>query len=261
MQSKTIFDYIYLGTALRYLQDAEPAFLVAEDGHVCDNIDYFLTSLTELNLHVTSRAAYELRTFREDLDSYLAETEKTGKKRESIALGSEKAKALSKIMTRLRYTFDAETMGIHAYITSEKRYEVDKLSNRISSLFGQGTFTKLPKLAQHDFQEAGKCIVFERPTAAAFHMLRATEGVLKLYFKKYLRGGNVERTWGQLLVDLKGKSHGRKPNQTTLNHLQNIKDSFRNPTNHPDKVYSVDESQDLLSLCLDVVNRMMTEID
>ena len=50
------------------------------------------------------------------------------------------------------------------------------------------------------------------------------------------------------------------PNPITLNHLDNIRDSFRNPTLHPNKRYDIQEVQDLLGVSVDVVNRMIKEI-
>ncbi len=154
----------------------------------------------------------------------------------------------------------AECRGIFAYITSEKRYDVSKLSDSIERLFSPDTYNNLPDMAQYDFSEAGKCIVFERSTAAAFHILRGTEVLVRMYYKKYLRKKPDGKTWGQLLNELKNKSSGKKPNPITVNHLINIKDSFRNPTQHPDKVYDIQEVQDLLSVCIDVVNKMVEEI-
>ena len=45
-----------------------------------------------------------------------------------------------------------------------------------------------------------------------------------------------------------------------LNNLDNIRQSFRNPTQHPEKIYDIQEVQDLWSLCVDVVNRMSSDI-
>jgi len=40
--------------------------------------------------------------------------------------------------------------------------------------------------------------------------------------------------------------------------LDNIRRSFRNPTQHPDKIYDIQEVQDLFGLCIDAINRMIT---
>ncbi len=46
------------------------------------------------------------------------------------------------------------------------------------------------------------------------------------------------------------------PDKHLINQLKHIKDSFRNPTQHPEKLYSVDEAQDLFGICIDVINKM-----
>lgn len=51
--------------------------------------------------------------------------------------------------------------------------------------------------------------------------------------------------------------HRKKPPPAALlDNLDNIRRSFRNPTQHPDKIYDIQEAQDLFHLCVDVVNRM-----
>jgi len=43
-------------------------------------------------------------------------------------------------------------------------------------------------------------------------------------------------------------------------HLDHIRRSFRNPTQHPDKIYDIQEAQDLFGLCVDAVNRMSRSV-
>jgi hypothetical protein len=52
----------------------------------------------------------------------------------------------------------------------------------------------------------------------------------------------------------------RFPSVTLLNHLDHIRSGFRNPTAHPEKIYDIDEAQDLLSICIEVTNRMFQEL-
>ncbi len=53
------------------------------------------------------------------------------------------------------------------------------------------------------------------------------------------------------------KKRRSSPPVELLNNLDNIRTSFRNPTQHPDKVYDIQEAQDLFGLSIDVVNRMV----
>src|SRR5687767_6428536 len=101
-----------------------------------------------------------------------------------------------------------------------------------------------------------KCIAFERPTAAAFHILRGTEDVLRSYYRRMVRNGRIKSSmWGAIVQDLR-KRGATKAHVTLNNHLDNIRSSFRNPTQHPEAIYDIHEVQDLWAVCIDVVNRM-----
>jgi hypothetical protein len=250
MEKKQIWHYIQIGTDLRYIQDRVAGNkIIFEDGPR-DNIKRLLSNIENLGLEVTLRGSSELQVFLNKLDQI----------EEDRVFTKEEAEELSKIMDLVRHTMTAECQGVYAYITTDKRYDVTKLTDGIDKIFSPNVFNVLPDIAQYDFSEAGKSIVFERSTAAAFHILRATEVVLRSYYKKYLRITPINKTWGQMLIELKNKRSGKKPSSVILNHLNNIKDSFRNPTQHPDKVYDIQEVQDLLGVCIDVVNKMIKEI-
>ncbi|MCH8069815.1 MAG: hypothetical protein IID16_11195, partial [Candidatus Marinimicrobia bacterium] len=48
-----------------------------------------------------------------------------------------------------------------------------------------------------------------------------------------------------------------KPPVELLDTLDRIRINFRNPTSHPDKIYDIEEAQDLFGLCVDAINRMV----
>src|SRR5262249_37640137 len=157
----------------------------------------------------------------------------------------EEAKKLNENLSFLQKTLSAEASGKITFILSDKKIEVEKLLNKINTLFATGVFDQLDDIAKYDFVEAGKCIAFERPTAAAFHILRATESVLRsLYFRQIKRKRIAVLMWGPMTQELRNK---RKKIPTVLiNNLDNIRLNFRNPTQHPDKIYDTQEVQDLL---------------
>lgn len=89
----------------------------------------------------------------------------------------------------------------------------------------------IPKVAQYDFEEAGKCLAFERSTAAAFHILRGTEGVLRSYYCSLVRRKESRVNpllWGPMVDSLKKLQ--KQPPIVLLNNLDNLRFSFRNPT-------------------------------
>jgi hypothetical protein len=60
---------------------------------------------------------------------------------------------------------------------------------------------------------------------------------------------------------LASKNKGKKPDAVVLQNLDHIRVSFRNPTQHPDKIYDIQEAQELFSLCIEAVNRMIAAIE
>lgn len=245
MIRQSIIDYYIFGTEMRYLQDAGIGFSIKAKDCVLDNIDRFIRNLDELELVVTSRAAWRLRNCRETLN-----------KAENSELNAKQSEELVEIMNDLRLTLDAEIQGIHAFTTTPKRLDSGKLLDDVPSLFAPDTYINFPDIAKYDFAEAGKCIAFELPTAAAFHILRATEANLRHYYKQMIKQKRIaSEMWGPIVQDLRKRNKTKK--HTTLNnHLDNIRLSFRNPTQHPEAVYDIHEVQDLLSVCIDANNRM-----
>jgi len=253
MLKRSITNYIFFGTAFRYLQDAKEGYLLgeqgSEDGLVRHCLARVLNRLETFELHVTRRAAVELETFLEEME----ELPKDHK------LTADQAKRLSKIIKDIRLTLEAETLGNVAFIVTDKRIDVEKLLDDVAVLFAPGAFEKLPGIAQYDFAESGKCIAFERPTAAAFHCLRGTEAALRHYYCSLVKKGRGELMWGPIVTSLRRSR--KSPPAVMLSNLDNIRESFRNPTTHPEARYDISEVQDLFNLCVDVVNRMVKDLE
>lgn len=251
MKTVSITKYVNLGTAIRYLQDTTVTFKVYQKKGLLDNITWFFDFLKELDMNVTLRYSSELKEFQNKIEL---------DRESNRQLTKEECQKLQKIMSDVRKVFEAEAKGIYAFITTEKRFDTTKLLNEINKIFSPNTFDAFPDISQYDFKEAGRCIAFDRATAGAFHILRGTEDVLRSYYKKFLRQNPGHKTWGALIRELRNKNRGKLPDPVTLNHLDNIRDSFRNPTQHPDKQYDIQEVQDLLGVCIDVINRMIKAI-
>lgn len=245
MQSRSINKYIFFGTQLRFLQDAREGWKAHGSGWVIENIDGFLEGLTNLGLQVTLRASYQLQNLREKLMA----------RPQGHALTKEEAEKLSQTVSEIRHTLEAEAQGNIAYIVTDKRLDVRKLTTNIGSLMSPEVFDALPDVARYDFAEAGKCIAFERPTAAAFHLLRGTESVLRRFYCSIVKRGRAAMLWGPMVDSLR-KRRSAPPGEI-LDNLDSIRRLYRNPTAHPEKKYDIQEVQDLFGLCVDAVNRMV----
>ncbi len=250
MQAKNVWSYIKVGTGFRYLQEATKGRSIHGNSFVLENIERFLTSLDELELHVTSRAAEKLRALHIQL----------AKKGELAELSKSEADDLKNIIREIRGTFAAEAKGIYTYIVTDKRLGTEKLLNHMEDLFAPNVFEQLSAVAQYDFREAGRCIAFERATAAAFHLMRGIESILRQYFKAIVQPEKTDFSWGEMVYEVK-KARDPRTDRNTLKHLDHIRSAFRNPTQHPDKIYDVQEAQDLFFIAIDVTNRMVSEIN
>jgi len=238
--------YYWFGTSVRYLQDAAETSIIQGDSYILTNLNEFFKRLDELNLQVTKRASKELREFREGLKTAL----------EEAVLGPEAA-TLRKLMKDIRKTLEAELRGMEAYVVSPKRIDTEKLLKNVPSLFAPNVYDKFSDLVKLDFTEAGKCIAFERSTAAAFHILRGTEGLLRDFYCAFVKRNRCKPLLWHCMVQGLLKNTKAKKHVVLIRNLDNIRLSFRNPTQHPEKIYDIHEVQDLWGLAVDVSNRMV----
>jgi hypothetical protein len=160
---------------------------------------------------------------------------------------------------KLRDTLLAETGGFDAFVVTDKRYPIATLLKEPAKMMAPGVYDSLPTIAQYDFKEAGRCVAFELPTAAAFHLMRGTEDVLKFFYCQVIKQRRATLMWGPMIKSLREKKRN-PPSPVLLNNLDNLRVGFRNPTQHPEKIYDIHEVQDLMSLSIDVVNRMIRHL-
>jgi hypothetical protein len=249
MIEKPISELLRLGANHEYLERiAAVGSPIWGEVAVLGVINAFFATLTELGLTVTLRVADDLEELRGELRSCPKDAR----------LDAAQVSKLHKIAEKIWPTLYAESGGMVAYIVSERRFPIERLLEGISSLLGKDVFSELPALARDDFAEAGRCLAFERATAAAFHMLRATESILRDYYCKKLHRKRSELMWGPIIASM--RKYPRRFPVPLLNHLDHIRSSFRNPTAHPDKQYDIDEAYDLFSICIDVSNRMVQNL-
>ncbi|WP_417533009.1 hypothetical protein [Marinobacterium stanieri] len=251
MNKHTLFRFYFLGTCIRYLQDLTWPARVNGPGFVRSNVEMLFKYFEALELSVTDRLA------RGELNEILEALDDLDNKDTSIEFAKSEVVKINSAVSVIRKAMDAELQGMYAFVPAPKRLDLNKLLDSIQEIFSPGTFNSLPEIARYDFSYAGKCIAYELPTAAAFHILRATEAVLRKYYEAMVKQKRIKSSnWGPIVNDLRSRRSTSK-HEILNNHLDNIRASFRNPTQHPEKIYDIHEVQDLFSLCVDVVNRMV----
>lgn len=110
-----------------------------------------------------------------------------------------------------------------------------------------------------DIGEAGRCLLFDVATATGFHLLRATEVVIRRYYKLVTNTDPPKkfRNWGTY-VRVLNKTKDVNPKIVAM--LLQIKDHYRNPILHPEENLSPDDALVLFGLCVSAITLMGNEI-
>lgn len=250
MRETEIYGYYSFGynyCLLRYESKDSPVHGGTES--LISRINDFFEFLELLDLRVTMRAADELIDLRGKLK----------KEPQNAKVDTKLAAKVQEIIGKIDSTLDAELKLSSAFMVTPKRYPLDNLLKSPKDLFAAHVFDNLPALSRFDFQEAGRCIAFGVSTAGGFHIMRGMEGVLRHYYCSIIKRGRIAKPmWNDMIRHLRSRRDA--PPRALLDNLDNIRINFRNPTQHPEARYDMDEAQDLLSLSIDAINRINKDL-
>ncbi|HEC38088.1 hypothetical protein LCGC14_0761990 [marine sediment metagenome] len=246
MKPVALIKYIDFGAELSYLRSCFPGSRVHSEDGIITNMNRFIQFVEESEFNVTKKSLWELLSMKERLDNSPKDYVYNRKDQDQ----------LFKIMDRLLFVIRSEASLHYAFIISEKRIDINKLLFNIGSLFAKDVYDSLPLLIQGDFKEGGRCIAFVLPTSAAYNILRGVEGLLRTLLKKLDPQADVSIPLGPVIKSLRDLNNSNL--STLLDSCDRIRDNHRNPTFHPEKVYNIDEVQDLFNLCVGVVNDIIT---
>lgn len=154
----------------------------------------------------------------------------------------------------------SELQSIASYIVTKKSgFDLVSMVDSGRVFFSEEIHAKVPN-AIPDLDQAMKCIAFEVPTAAGFHLHRANESVLRVYWDSVTNNERRPRE-NNMGVYLRELNKLEKGNRLVRAHLQSIKDFHRNPLMHPEQsLDSVDQAIDLMSAIRCAIGYMLKEI-
>lgn len=247
MRKVPIFQYYAFGYDYGLLQS--DGYKGEKNQDAINALQNFFSELESLDLRVTLNAASNLKKI-------LTEVRQSNSPNISEAL----AKKIQDEVNRIDPTLDAELALQNAYVLTERRYANDKLINSPDQLLSTGVFNKLSDTSKRDFSLACVQIAYSQPTAAAFHLMRALEEQVKMLYFGFKKTKRMKKPmWGPMTNELRNK-RSPKPSEKLLNHLDGIRVHFRNPTQHPEAFYSIDEAQDLLNQTISAINLIDKEL-
>jgi hypothetical protein len=181
----------------------------------------------------------------------------------ATTLDDSKLYSLRSSLEKFEAIFSAELATLDSYFISRKGiYSTKALIEHAEEAISESLREVLPAQAITDFREAGKCLAFDVFTGAGFHVLQATDAVLRKYFEKFVgkQPPEKQRNWGAFLRVLGKLSTAPGPNPKTLSMIDQIRELHRNPIVHPQDNLGVDEALVLFDLCKAAITAMAMEL-
>jgi hypothetical protein len=161
------------------------------------------------------------------------------------------------------FEIDSRYMGVFC-VTQKGDKSIRILIEEPESKFPHHLITVMPHKTIQDIREAAKCLTFERATACAFHVCRATEGLMRAYYKK-LTGFDwpppsppkpkLRKEWKVLVDQLRGEG---APMQI-IQRLDEIRED-RNSFAHPDVSVASEDAVVVYDLCTNIMHLIAEEM-
>lgn len=267
MQRLNVYRFYDLGVKMRPLTLLDP---MSEDNGVTlisllvvrEDIERFLAFLP---FRVCESEAKKLLVA---IDSIIPKDLDTGKVRKDIEgdvlFGGIVADyyQISSLVTsakRFETILSAEIPTLDIYFVSQKgAYSTPDLIECAEVVFSESIRHELSAQTIFDVREAGRCLVLNSPTAAGFHILRATESVIRAYLAVVTKGihKSKNRNWGAYITVL--KSAGVDLKITSM--LDQIRDMHRNPLMHPEDSLDDDEAIELFDICKSAIQTIVRDM-
>lgn len=246
MRSTSIYSFFAFGYNYNWLRNhsagASKAEVINQITNICNRMD-------ALNLPVTKQAAQDLFKYRDKLSAV-----------PDGDVDDDTSQEIIKIIADFDKTLDAELQLKKVFLLTPKRYDLDRLMDAPGELLGKGVFDQLPPATAKDFTLGCRQIALSQSTASAFHLMRAAEGEVKNLYFAFKRTKRLDKPmWGPMIAQLRAKNNP-KPSKMLLDHLDHIRENFRNPTQHPDTFYNIDQAQDLLNSTVTAINMIRGEM-
>ncbi|MDE2022321.1 MAG: hypothetical protein KGI71_05430 [Patescibacteria group bacterium] len=249
------FDYFQMGWAVHGLIDLKA------DSTVGDNflplyysrqwMDYLLGS-PSVPVRVSRSACAELRRI---VTEYMpanatAETYKNVLSQVDVYMIGEAAKTVETIIGAELQTTDTY------YLDQKGAFSTPDLIERAEIVFSEGTRKQLSDGAVSDIRQSGRALALDLPTAAGFHIMRATESVVRDYYKVVTGRAPKSRTWGYYVRGLKDHNADAK----VVAAIDQLRDLHRNPLMHPQAVLEEDEAVSLFGMAQSAISTMVADM-
>jgi hypothetical protein len=236
-----------LGKTFRRLLDAmtgddiEVRHLFSPIRAAMNSIDLILSG-TPFPLGISKRAALSLKNELEYVHNrYFIET-KDGKRSiripdSSVTVGSWELSGIGRKLANFETIFSTEMGELATYFVPQRGiYSTAALIDFADQSFPPDIIGHVPEKAREDWKAAGRCLAFNLLSATGFHVARAVEATLEVYYQTFTGKSGELNGWYDYIKALNGviaTGASPAPTEKTLTELTQMKDDYRNPLVHP----------------------------
>jgi hypothetical protein len=239
-----------LGELTVYLMGAQKGWPIHGPDHVLDNVSALINLVNELRLPQSQASLDELRVLMNQMGSEWSKK----------MLGESEARLLVSTVGRLRETMHAESDQQLACILADDQFGAQRLLGDVRYLMTPRVYDLLPDAVRNDFTGAGRCIAFEMPDAAAFHLSRAM-GELVAFYQSELSGGAGrvnDRRWGLETDDLLECLDGAPGD--IVQSVGSLVRELGRPERTPGASFTIERVRDLFSVAAESAIQVMGDI-
>ena len=142
------------------------------------------------------------------------------------------------------------------HVFPKRAYDVAILTSDATQLLSPHVRNALSEEEAFNIAEAGRCLAFEVPTSAAFHLFRAMDSLLQRYVVLVIGKKPRNRNWGAYIKDLEAAEVDKR----VTGILAHIKDYFRNPIVHPEARVDVERALSLVGIAESAISMVVEDI-
>lgn len=174
-----------------------------------------------------------------------------------------KLSMLKSAVEKFETVFGEEMAGLATYCVPRRGiYDTPALVDTAEESFPKDVRPHIPQKSIADWRAAGRCLAFNLLSASGFHVARAVEGTLELYYQLYTNNpGKTLNGMNDYIKELeKLKAASPAPEEKTLAELDQIRKDYRNPLMHPRVVLSESDAKMLFNNGESLIIAMAQEI-
>jgi hypothetical protein len=171
--------------------------------------------------------------------------------------------SLHHALTEFEAVFSNETQGLDVFSIKQKQaYSMTTLIERGEDVLPESIQWAISEFTRNEIREGTKCIAFDLPTAAGFHLLRGLESALRDYYdylSAYTERPKNKHGKDVPMGDYVSAIEKLGAHEKVVSVLRQIKTLHRDPHMHPEALFDMDGAIMLLGIVTSAIWAMFKD--